>query len=288
MQDFNLLHLLFPECFPIILASSVCKSLQCLICALVQWGQRWPLVRLTCSVVWWEERYTANKYCWHVWGVLTVDGPHWVFHSTRRCVLPRSTLLSLQGALQGHCSKWALHFMHFPGLHCPGSWVLHRGTDADVLYIVYPSQVRAAQATRCFVNTLSQVGHLSYSPAQSPPLGFPDVLWEQNSRCAMCLLLGVDLRLWQSSQMSTVKVLRKRRLATGTLLTVWCKMQSLGSSLVFAQSLVLWAHQGSPFGDRAFLGRGLFMSLWRFHGLGGCLILAPSDCPQGIQAQSIP
>ena len=27
---------------------------------------------------------TVNKYLWGVWGVLTVDGPHWVCHSPRR------------------------------------------------------------------------------------------------------------------------------------------------------------------------------------------------------------
>ena len=34
--------------------------------------------RLTCSVVLWGGRNTANKYHWHVWGVLTVIQPHWV------------------------------------------------------------------------------------------------------------------------------------------------------------------------------------------------------------------
>ena len=96
-----------------ILSSSVYRSLQCLLSALTQGGEGGHRFRLTCSVVLLGGRDTANKYHWHVWGVLTVDGPHWVFHSTRQCVLPRSTLLSLQGALQGHCSKWALHFMPF-------------------------------------------------------------------------------------------------------------------------------------------------------------------------------
>ena len=41
--------------------------------------------------------------------------------------------------------------------------------------------------------------------------------------------------------------------------------------------------------DRAFREKGLFcVSLWRSHGLGCCLTLAPSDCPQGIQAWSLP
>ena len=77
----------------------------------------------------WGGRDTANKYCWCVWGVLTVYGPPQVCHSPRQCVLPGSTLLRLQGALQGHCPKWALTFLHFPGLgHC-GSQLLCKGTD---------------------------------------------------------------------------------------------------------------------------------------------------------------
>ena len=37
-----------------------------------------------------------------------------VCHSLRQHVLPGSTLLRLQGVLQGHCPKWTLHFVHFP------------------------------------------------------------------------------------------------------------------------------------------------------------------------------
>ena len=41
-------------------------------------------------------------------------------------------LLQLQVAQQGHCPKWALCFMYFPGLSCSGSGsrVLHRSTDS--------------------------------------------------------------------------------------------------------------------------------------------------------------
>ena len=94
----------------------LCKSLQGLFLPLTQRGEGGHLYRLTCSVVLWGGRDTANRYHWHVWRVLAVDGPHWVCHSPRCCVLPRSTLLSLQGALREHCSKRALHFVHFPGL----------------------------------------------------------------------------------------------------------------------------------------------------------------------------
>ena len=77
-------------------------------------------------------RDTANKYRWRVWGVLTVYGSHWVCPSSRQCVLPGSTVLRIQVALQGNCPKQALHFVHFPGLSClgSGSRVLHKGTDS--------------------------------------------------------------------------------------------------------------------------------------------------------------
>ena len=112
-----------------ILASSVCKSLQCLISALTQRDNGDHLCRLTCSVVLCGGRDTANKYCRRVWGVLAVYGPLWVCPSSRQCVLPRSTLLRLQGALQGHCPKWALLLVHFPGLSHSGSQVLRKGID---------------------------------------------------------------------------------------------------------------------------------------------------------------
>ena len=60
-------------------------------------GEGRHLFRLTCSVLLWGRRDTANKYHWHVWGVLAVDGPHWVCYGPRWCVFPGSTLLRLQG-----------------------------------------------------------------------------------------------------------------------------------------------------------------------------------------------
>ena len=86
--------------------------------------------RLTCSVVLWGWRDTANKYRWHVWGVLVEYGPHWVCPSSRWRVLSGSTLLRLQGALQGNCPKRTLPFVHFLGLSCSSSWVLCKGTDS--------------------------------------------------------------------------------------------------------------------------------------------------------------
>ena len=83
-----------------ILASSA-SLFSVLISALTQGGEGGHLLRLTCSVVLWRGRDTANKHRWRVWGVLAVDGPHWVCHSPRQHVLPGSRPISLQGALQG-------------------------------------------------------------------------------------------------------------------------------------------------------------------------------------------
>ena len=142
------MHLSLPKRFPLlILASSVCWSLQCLISALTQGVQWWSLFfRLACSVVLWGGRNTANKYHWRV---LTVIQPHWVCpHSWPAC---------------------------FPSLYCSGSRLLCReaseaGPGLHALLrskplrfrfsgtpqrrrlgwacVLRPSQVQAAQVTR--------------------------------------------------------------------------------------------------------------------------------------------
>jgi len=107
-----------------ILASSICKSLQCLISALTQGGEGGHLFRLACSIVLWGETDTANKYHWRVSGVLTVSGPHWA--------CPHSWCVCFPGL---HCSGsrllcWELSKAG-PGLSHSGSgsWVFHKGTD---------------------------------------------------------------------------------------------------------------------------------------------------------------
>ena len=109
----------------------LCKSLQCLSSALIKGGEGGHLFRLTCSVVLCGGRNTANKYHWHVWGVLAVSGPHWICPSSRWCVLSWSTLLRLQVALQGNSPRQALGCVHFPGLSFSGSGsrVFHKGPD---------------------------------------------------------------------------------------------------------------------------------------------------------------
>ena len=102
-RGFNLLQLSLPKRSPLfILASSVCWSLQCLISTLTQGGEGGHLFRLTCSVVLWGGKNTANKYHRHVWGVLAVSRPHWVCPCSQRVC--------------------------FPSLHFSGSRLLCRGT----------------------------------------------------------------------------------------------------------------------------------------------------------------
>ena len=108
--------------------------------------------RLTCSVMW-GGRNTANKYHWHV---LTVIQPHWVC-AHLRCVC----FLSL------HCSGsrllcWELYDAG-PGLHAllrskPLSFRFSGTPQRRRLgwaCVLCPSQVRAAQVTRCLVSTVA-------------------------------------------------------------------------------------------------------------------------------------
>ena len=117
-----------------ILASSVCKSLQCLISTLTQGGKGDHLYSLACSVVLgWGQ---GEENCKHL-SLVCVGSVRCVWATLglplfTACVLSQSTLLRFQVALQGNCLKWALGCVYFPGLSCSGScfWVLHKGTDS--------------------------------------------------------------------------------------------------------------------------------------------------------------
>ena len=121
-----------PKQFPLfILASSVCKSLQCLTSALTQGGKGGHLPRLTCSVVLWGERSTANKHHWRVWGVSQCLG-HTGFAPTHGvCAFPVYTAQA-PVCSAGNCLRPALGCMSFPGLSHSGSGtrVLHKGADS--------------------------------------------------------------------------------------------------------------------------------------------------------------
>ena len=135
----------------------------------------------------WGGRNTANKYHRHVWGVLTVDGPHWVCPSTQRHMLSRSTLIRLQGALQGTVhsgpcisrtsqvkaaqvqvlryssraqTQLGVHFVPFPGLSSSDDQVLGERTIPGRLYILITSPALAAWFPGCAVRASSQVHHV--------------------------------------------------------------------------------------------------------------------------------
>ena len=117
--------------------------------------------RFACSVVLWGWRNTANKYHWHVWGVLAVSQPHWVCPCSR-CVC----FLSL------HCSDSRLLCRELsdmgPGLHAlPRSkllifrfWGTPQRRRLGLAYVLCPSQVRAAQVTRSLASTVASTYHL--------------------------------------------------------------------------------------------------------------------------------
>ena len=149
------MHLSLPKWFPLfILASSVCWSPQCLISALTQGGQWWSLFLGSLDQSCCGEGGTLQTNT--LWRVLTVIQPHWVW--------PRS---------------WQVCF---PSLHCSGSrllcWELsdagpglralprskpHRfrfsGTPQRCRLgwacVLCPSQVQAAQVTRCLASTVA-------------------------------------------------------------------------------------------------------------------------------------
>ena len=151
------MHLL-PKWFPLFILDSVCWSLQCLISTVTQRSEGGHLFRTTCSVVLWGGRNTANKYHWHVWGVLAVSWLHWVCPSSQ------------------HVCFHGLHFLGSrmlcwgtevgPGLSAlPQSKLLRfrfSGTPQRQRLgwacILCPSQVQAAQATRCLMSTVSPGG----------------------------------------------------------------------------------------------------------------------------------
>ena len=152
------------------MASSVCWCLQCLISTLTQGGEGGLWFRLTCSVVLWGGRNTANKHRWHVWGVLAVSQPHWVCPCSRCVCFPR---LHCSG-FRLLCREWALGCVHFPALNHsgPGSLVLHKGTDlVGLVFCAVPrsEQLRRPGAWRAHSSPVRCV----LSAPWSQSLGFP-------------------------------------------------------------------------------------------------------------------
>ena len=122
-RDFNLLHLSLPKRFSLYLASNVCRSPQCLTCALTQGGEGGRVFRLTCSSVLWGRRGTAGKSHW----LARVGSARSVCATLGLCVCFPRLRCSGSGLLR---REWALGCVHFPGLSHSGARVLHKGADS--------------------------------------------------------------------------------------------------------------------------------------------------------------
>ena len=143
------------------MASSVCKSLWCLISTMTQRGESSHLFSLTCSVVLWAGRNPTNKYHLYVCGVLTVPQPHWACPGSRPVYPPcphysGSRLLTWEPSEAG------------PGLHAPPRSKLlrfrHSGSSQRCRLswacVLCPSQIRAAQVMRCLARAIAETYRL--------------------------------------------------------------------------------------------------------------------------------
>ena len=104
----------------------------------------------------WGGRNTANKYHWHVRGVLVVSQQHWVCpRSWRVCFHglhfsgSRSLCQELSEAGPGLCAPSRSMPLRFRFSNTPQSCRL------GWAYVLCPSQVRAAQVTRCLVSAVT-------------------------------------------------------------------------------------------------------------------------------------
>ena len=169
-----------------ILASSVCKSLWCLISTLTQWGEGGHLlgsrVQLCCG-----ERETLQTNitgmcgeCWQCLGhtgfapthsmcafpVYIAQAPGCSAGELSKAspglrTLPRSKLFRFSGTPQGHRLSWAC--------------------------VLCPSQVWAAQVTRCLASAHTPGGAVHLITSLVLAALFPSVQWERCLRCAVCL-----------------------------------------------------------------------------------------------------
>ena len=111
--------------------------------------------RLTCSVVLWGGRDTANKYhrC-----MLAVSRPHWVCPHSRRVCFPclhcfSSRLLCWELSEAGPGLYTLTRFKRLK-FRYSGSPQRHRLSWACVFC---PSQIQAAQVTRCLASAVAQI-----------------------------------------------------------------------------------------------------------------------------------
>ena len=158
---------------------------------------------------------------------------HSIFHPTYPIFyLSYSTVGSLQSIFDLSC--YIIHYSKVgPGLHVlfRSKWLRFRflGTPQKCRLgwacVLCPSQVQAAQATRCLVSSFSPGGVEHLITHLSQPFSFLGVQWEHHLRCAVVSLLwGGNLWLQPTWQMSTIQDPKKTWLASGSLLSIWLRM----------------------------------------------------------------
>ena len=177
------------------------------------------LFRLPCSVVLWGGRSTANKSHWPVWGALPASRPPWVCPRSRGCAFLVYTAQAA-GCSAGNCLRRPWVAGPFPGLSRSGSGSRY-STKAQARLVPRSEQLGWPGAWRA---RSPRVG------AASSRLPVPSARFRRLS-CAVSLLWAADLWLRPSQRMSTGQNPRKSWLATGSLLTVWERMPSLGPRL---------------------------------------------------------
>ena len=210
------------------------------------------------------------------------------------CVLSQSTLLRLQVALQGNCLRWTLDFVPFPGPSSSGTQVLGERTVPGGLCDLITSLVPAAWLPGCATRVPSQVCCVS-------PLGS----WS----LAETILVDVNrpgsqenlVSNWKPAHSLVEDAVSEPKIAPclsapAVAHLPLCLKQ--GDGPVRSWLVLLWNSLSPLFCEHTRLCLRLelfagkfslsFFSLWLSLSLGCYLMLAPSVCPQGIQAWSLP
>ena len=103
-------------------------------------------------------------------------------------------------------------------------------------FVLCPSQVRAAQVTRCLASAVAPSWGLWLIACPIPAAQFSGCTVAVPSQVCRVSLLGADLWLRPSRWMSCIQDPRKAWLSPGSLLAVWWRMPSLGLSLPLSRS----------------------------------------------------
>ena len=179
------------------------------------------------------------------------------------CALPRSRLLRFWGALQWHRPRWAVSFVPFPALSDSGNWVLGectvpggpcilctpRSWPLGFLGALWRPQVSYVSPLGSWPQVVTLLADVNCPGSQEDMISN----WEPAQFDRRCSLWGQDC---SSPLPSGSGCHTAASLALGREGPKW---QLACSHLVVAQSFVLWAHQGSSCGIRAFHRKGFFL-----------------------------